>query len=166
METLRRLERPPRAVLQGERLDWGGATAEILWPPPTLMRDANNSALVLRLSFAGRSILLPADVQDPAMSAMLAGGLVPRADVLVAPHHGSAERTTRAFIDAAAPSIIVSSNDRTLSMKQRVFDEVAGPIPLLRTNRCGAVTIRIAPDGAMTVETFLTDERFEFAKMQ
>ena len=58
---------------------------------------------------------------------------------------------------AVNPSSIVSSNDRSLTTKQRTFEspEVLGGRPLYRTNRCGAITVRLAHDGTVTVETFL-----------
>jgi competence protein ComEC len=90
------------------------------------------------------------------MSALLASSPEAlRCDVLVAPHHGSAEPSTASFLAAADPLYIVSSNDSTLSQKQRQFDELAGERPLLRTDRCGAVTVEIDRNGGVTVTPFI-----------
>jgi beta-lactamase superfamily II metal-dependent hydrolase len=75
--------------------------------------------------------------------------------VLIAPHHGSSETSTAAFLAAADPLYIVSSNDRTLTQKQRLFDKLVAKRPLFRTNQCGAVTITIARDGGLTVKPFV-----------
>jgi hypothetical protein len=43
-------------------------------------------------------------------------------------------------------------------MKQRDFEDLVTE-PLLRTNRCGAITIRIAENGSLGVEPFLSPAR-------
>ena len=131
-------------------------TLDVLWPPfddPAL--SSNNSGLVLKLTYARRTILFPADIQEPAEAPLLRHPEQLRCDVLIAPHHGSSERTTAAFVAAADPLYIVSSNDRTLTQKQRVFEHEIGRRPLLRTNQCGAVTITIARDGGLTITPFV-----------
>ena len=110
---------------------------------------------MLKLTYARRTILFPADVQQPALSALAKSPEQLPCDVLIAPHHGSAEAATAAFLKAADPLYIVSSNDRTLSQKQRLFDKLAGERPLFRTNRCGAVTIEIDRNGGVIVAPFV-----------
>jgi hypothetical protein len=70
-------------------------------------------------------------------------------------HHGSAESLTTLFIDAVDPLWIVSSNDRTLTNKQRNFEHLTGGRKLLRTNDCGAITMTIDAAGNLTVEPFV-----------
>ena len=162
--TLSRRQRPPRTVSPGERIPLGTDTAiEILWPPKGAAANlaANDASLVLRLTHAGRTILFTGDVEDDGMRGLLS--LPPdrlRADVLVAPHHGSAESLTDELIEAVRPTTIISSNDRTLTQKQRDFDEIAADLnrPLHRTHRRGAITVIVDGDGKLRVETFL-DER-------
>jgi beta-lactamase superfamily II metal-dependent hydrolase len=77
------------------------------------------------------------------------------ADVLIAPHHGSSELTTDAFVRAVSPASILSSNDRTLTGKQKRFEQIVKDIPLYRTNVCGAITVRISNDGGITVTPFV-----------
>jgi competence protein ComEC len=78
-----------------------------------------------------------------------------KADVLVAPHHGSREPSTADFIAAVNPAVIVSSNDRSLTGKQKAFPSAAGGRPVLRTHACGAITITFEHDGRFKVEPFL-----------
>ena len=78
-----------------------------------------------------------------------------KADVLVAPHHGSSERMTARFIEAVSPKYIVSSNDSTLTKKQRDFDRLTSGQRVFRTNRCGAITMTFDPAGAVKVEPML-----------
>jgi len=156
------LEMVPRSGVRLDRLRRDehvtlgrGVTLDVLWPPARSALDSNNSGLVLKLSFARRTILFPADIQQPAQLELLKSRDGLRCDVLVAPHHGSAETSTGAFVAAADPLYIVSSNDRTLSQKQRAFERQVAGRSLLRTNRCGAVTIVIEPDGGLTVTPFV-----------
>lgn len=156
--SLSEAQRPPREVSPGERIPIGRETyLEILWPPREMPAfvEANDASLVLKLTHAGGSILFTGDIQDAAMAELLKSPERLRADVLVAPHHGSAERLTRRFIDAVAPRHIVSSNDRTLTAKQREFDRLASRRGLLRTHRAGAVMITFDEKGTVEVAPML-----------
>ncbi len=158
LKTLDALDIPPRAVSPGEQIPLGrGVAAEALWPPVDRETyTTNDSAMVVRIRYAGRTILVPGDVQEVAERGLMQQyGSALHADVLIAPHHGSSELTTAAFVRAVNPSVIVSSNDRTLSGKQKRFESMIGHRPLYRTNTCGAITIHIKSDGALSVETFL-----------
>ena len=148
------LDRPPRVARAGDTLRLAADTTLTVLHPAGAV-GGNDGSLVLRLDHAGRRVLLPADVQDAGMTALLDAGTDLRCDVLLAPHHGSAERSTAAFIAAADPLYVVSSNDRTLSQKQRRFAGQVQGRPLLRTNEVGAVTIHLGGDGTLEVETFL-----------
>jgi competence protein ComEC len=160
LTSLSEFHRPPREIHPGERIPLGqDTTLEVLWPPADLppSLEANNASLVLRLTHAGRSILFTGDIQDDAMAPLLSHPEQLHADVLVAPHHGSSEPLTARFIEAIHPTTILSSNDRSLTFKQRRLDALltSQSIPLLRTSRCGAVTITFGPGGEMLVEPFL-----------
>ena len=117
--------------------------------------NSNNCGLVLKLKYAGETVLFPADIQEPAERELLRHPEELRADVLVVPHHGSAEGTTGEFIRAVKPKFIVASNYVKLTHKQRVFDEVAADWPVYRTSRCGAIDLVIEPSGGIEVKTFL-----------
>jgi competence protein ComEC len=107
------------------------------------------------LSYAGRTVLFPADIQLDAMRELLKSPGQLKADVLVAAHHGSSELTTPAFVSAVDPKFIISSNGSPLSEKQKQFEEMIGSRPLYRTSNCGAITLHIRPNGAIAVETFV-----------
>jgi competence protein ComEC len=144
--------RAPRLVVRGNRVLVGRcAQIEVLWPPAQCGFNSNNAGLVLRLTCAGRSILFPADIQEPAERELLKHSEKLKSDVLVAPHHGSAEATTAAFIRAVSPSVILSSDDARLTMKQRLFDAQTTSQSVYRTSHYGALTLEIAPDGDLKV---------------
>lgn len=160
LASLSELHRPPRLLSPGERIPLGRDTMiEILWPPadPSVAPEANDASAVLRLTHAGRSILFTGDIQETALRALLKDPSKLNADVLVAPHHGSSEDSTARFIQAVRPTTIISSNDRSLSGKQRRMDRIAAArgLPLLRTSRCGAITVTLDADGGFEVTPFL-----------
>jgi competence protein ComEC len=126
-----------------------------LWPPEVSTFNSNNSGVVMRLTFAGRSILFPADIQAPPEWALLQQPAMLASDVLVAPHHGSAEESTDDFLRAVHPRFIVSSNATHLTQKQRTFDDLPDAHPLYRTSQCGALIITITSDGKLDLHGFL-----------
>jgi competence protein ComEC len=156
LESLDQLKIIPQILWRGEQVDLGdGAKLSILWPPEVSTFNSNNSGVVMRLTFAGRSILFPADIQAPPERALLQQSAMLTSDVLVAPHHGSDEESTADFIRAVHPRFIVSSNADHLTQKQRTFDALPDARPLYRTSQCGALTITITPDGNLDLHGFL-----------
>jgi competence protein ComEC len=166
-EMLHRLDEdgvPIELLSRGRRIELAPDTAiDVLWPPlGRSFRSTNNAGVVLRLTCpGGRSILFPADIQNNTERELTDTRPPPTlsAEILVAPHHGSAETTTAAFVRAVAPRLILSSNGRRLSRKQHEFDRsmAAAGEPVYRTSGCGAITIAISKTGQMRVETFLAN---------
>lgn len=155
LESLDQVHQSPRLVLAGDHARLGrGSEIQVLWPPPGGTFNSNNAGLVLRLTCAGRSILFPADIQEPPERELLKNPQRLRSDVLIAPHHGSSETSTPEFVRAVNPRVILSSNDARLTMKQRRFETEIGSRPLYRTSRCGAITLEIGADGSMRVTPF------------
>ncbi|MEM6314002.1 MAG: ComEC/Rec2 family competence protein, partial [Planctomycetota bacterium] len=146
----------PSVVTAGEQIPLGrDAWLDVVWPPVLGEQwKANDTSLVLRLRVGKCSMLLCGDIEDAAMEALLRDDIDLRADVLLAPHHGSAEKRTAEFIAAVDPTWIISSDDATPTRKQQAFEEVVGDRPLLRTGRDGAVTVRMGLDGGLSVEAF------------
>ncbi len=160
---LDREKKSPRTVVKGDSISLGAARLEVLWPAADVNYNTNNTGIVLKVTCAGRSILFPADIQDLAERELLKHPEMLRADVLVAPHHGSEERTTREFVDAVHPRAIISSNDNTLSMKQRSFDADVKAAPVYRTSRYGAITVEVTREGRVRVSSYREGKLIEFA---
>jgi competence protein ComEC len=146
----------PRLICSGDHFRLSNdVTLDVLWPPATGKYNSNNAGLVLRLVCRGRSILFPADIQEPAERELLKHPELLQADILVAPHHGSAEGTTPRFVAAVNPSVILASNDGRLTMKQRTFDAEEQAWPIYRTSRWGAITVEVTTDGQIRIQPFL-----------
>jgi len=156
LRALDQMDRPPRQLVRGDVIPIGrDVQVDVLWPPKTSALSSNDDALVMKVTYAGVSILFPGDIQEDAETALLADPAQLQADVLIAPHHGSSETTTAAFVRAVDPKVILSSNDRTLTGKQKRFENLIDNRLLYRTNRCGAITVTVDEDGTINVEPFI-----------
>jgi len=152
----------PRCVA-GMSWEWDGVRLAILHPAgaSARARKSNDLSCVLKVTAAGRSMLLTGDIERPS-EAELAGrdAAVLVSDVLLVPHHGSRTSSSAEFLAAVRPAAaIVPAGYRNrfghphAEVAERFHD--AG-IQLWRTDTSGAVTVRIA-DGNFTV----TSERRE-----
>ena len=149
-----------KALQAGQSFAFGGATIEVLSPPPGYQpSDApkNNDSLALRLTYGRRSFLLTGDMEKPMEARLLDSGLNIRSDVLKVGHHGSNTSSTQAFLEAVAPTFAVISDGYENSFHhphpqvlERLAEHRAG---VLRTDLQGLVTVRT--DGHnIWVETF------------
>lgn len=147
---------PMRNLYAGERIALDDVTTiEVVWPPAERNLKPNDDSLVLRLVCRGRSILFTGDIQQTVLRELSADPRLVGSDVLIAPHHGSCEPATGAFVSAVDPRWILSSNDRTLTRKQREFDRVAATRPVYRTDRSGAITVTVDSGGKLNLQCFL-----------
>jgi competence protein ComEC len=110
--------------------------------------SANDASLVVRLSYAGRCILLAGDIGEEGESDLLdrrSADLDLGCDVLKMPHHGSRYASGESFLDAVAPSLAVAS-----AGKYNRFG-LPSPITLERYGRRGIWVLRTDRDGAVRV---------------
>jgi competence protein ComEC len=147
---------PKRLVVRGDRLgDTGDVAIEVLWPPAPdelTINRANDTSIVLRVSYAGVRVLLCGDAEEVAQNHLLETTDL-AADVLVLPHHGGVDPTTMAFITAVNPRYCIrSSGQRDALTTNGLLDLVAGRT-YYNTADDGAVEVRIAPDD-LTVQPF------------
>lgn len=96
----------------GQQWFWDGVLFEMLHPD--VADDAgvpvkgNDRSCVLKITTAGGSVLIPADIERRSERMLL--NTVPealRADVLIAPHHGSKTSSSAEFVQAVAPRAVI-----------------------------------------------------------
>ena len=91
--------------VHGSAWEWDGVRFR-LWRWP--QADSSNAAsCVLMVEAGGERVLLTGDIDVRAERALLQSGWDPRADWLLAPHHGSRFSSGSAFIQAVAPGAVL-----------------------------------------------------------
>ena len=110
---------PVLLLARGDRLRFGAAEVDVLWPPPVELftgggdgprvTSANNDSVVLRLRYGRRTLLLTGDIESRTERALLTSGDDLRADALKVAHHGSRTSSTEDFVAAAHPTLAVVS---------------------------------------------------------
>ncbi len=141
--------------IAGMHWRWDGILFEVLYPAASdwaiPSHKSNDRACVLRLNSGKRHILLPADIEERAERALL--DHVPnqlRADVLIAPHHGSKTSSSPAFLEAIQPQWTLFSlgdHNRFHHPSPRVWHRYreAG-VHCWRTDECGDLRVILDPD--------------------
>src|SRR5262249_32779977 len=107
-EHLDRARVPIRVLASGDSLSGGpGCRLEILHPPPHgLPSTSNANSIVMSVEYAGKRILLPADLQSPGLDDVLAENPL-HCDVLLVPHHGSKSSKPEQLAAWSTPSYAV-----------------------------------------------------------
>ncbi len=72
-------------------------------------RDTNSASLVLLYRRDGRNMLLPGDIPPPIQARLANNNILPRCDIILAPHHGSPAYFNAAFFTATAAKTVVIS---------------------------------------------------------
>jgi competence protein ComEC len=139
----------------GQRWIWDGVALEVLHPVAdayAVASKSNHLSCVLRIEAGGRRILLTSDIEAPDEAALLQrypDNLA--ADILLMPHHGSRTSSTPAFLQAVgAPQVVIPVGYRSRFGHPKAevlarYDAMGANI--WRTDRDGAVSVRLAADG-------------------
>lgn len=137
--------------LAGQSWQWDGVRFEMLHPQPAHFDNPkikpNALSCVLKISTGALSILLPGDIEAALESELLGSNRAAlRANVLLAPHHGSGTSSTIAFLDAVRPDLAlfqVGYRNRYRHPKPEVFERYRTMgIQRLRNDASGAITLQ------------------------
>lgn len=124
-------------------------------------RRGNDGSLALRLVWRGKGLaLLPGDLEQPGLKAMLANSGELRSEVLVLPHHGSDSSFRPELYERVSPRLALASSgylNRWGFPGEEVRQElVERKTPLLSTSECGAITLAWDdPANAARLATYL-----------
>ena len=150
----------------GQRWRWGDANFSVLHPALDAKGSDNNRSCILKVSLGDRSVLLPGDIEAEAEHELLKQHRRSlKADILVAPHHGSKTSSTASFIDAVAPDYVLFAagyRNRYRFPAAAVLRayRAGGAIPLLSAEE-GAIRFGFGP-GARYAPEFYRKETRQF----
>ncbi len=143
--------------IAGQKWIRDGILFELLHPKPGNDYSKNDGSCVLKVSHGRHAVLLPGDIERRGERDLLEN--YPdslRADVLVAPHHGSSTSSSHAFVRAVSPEYVIIPSgylNRFQLPKQDIIDRYNEyGVKTLITARDGAVTARFVNDGLLVVK--------------
>ncbi|MFZ6861345.1 DNA internalization-related competence protein ComEC/Rec2 [Undibacterium sp. Ji67W] len=142
-----------RRCQAGQEWDWDGVHFEILQPVPvsyeSIKWKPNARSCTLKVTTDHHSMLLPGDIEAIQEDELI--NSIPdklKADVLLAPHHGSGTSSTPAFLHAVSPTLgifQVCYLNRYHHPKTEVYSRYADfGINRLRTDESGAITLQFS----------------------
>ncbi|KAF0193159.1 MAG: competence protein ComEC [Gammaproteobacteria bacterium] len=139
---------------------WNRVQFTMLQPDGVHFDKGNNRSCVLHVMTASGAILLPGDIEKSAERWLVNHrGAQLKADILVAPHHGSNTSSTQEFIDAVQPGYVlfpVGYRNRYGFPRPKVVERYrAAGATLLESSHHGAITFRLAAaEGAVLAKTY------------
>jgi competence protein ComEC len=140
-----------RRCARGERWEWDGVRFEFLHPDgPVPASRRNDGSCVLRVSAGTHAVLLTGDIERAAEAGLAQRDV--RSEILVVPHHGSRTSSSPEFISAVAPRwaiVPVGYRSRFGHPHPQVLERYrAAGVELARTDRDGAITVRLSQNEA------------------
>ncbi|TVQ33163.1 MAG: DUF4131 domain-containing protein [Phycisphaeraceae bacterium] len=150
------------AVAAGDVVEVGGARLTFLSPPAgSVWRRANDASLVARLDVgteAGeRRFLFTGDIEAEAIASLLESEADLRANVMEAPHHGSARAFAIDFVARLDPEMVVQSTGPRRAGDDR-WEDVRAARTWWTTATDGAVSVRFLRDGRIEGAGFREQE--------
>ena len=112
---------------------------EVLWPPPamdTKQLNTNDCSLVLRVLDNKRSFLLTGDIGDIPQKQIRS-----TAEVLLLPHHGSANTGLPEFVESVGPQCIVNSCGFLESRRLKKLDQTLPNRKIWHTFQSGCISV-------------------------
>ncbi|WP_140048475.1 DNA internalization-related competence protein ComEC/Rec2 [Thioflexithrix psekupsensis] len=160
---------PHHLCIRGDRWQWDGVHFEFLHPPAHGGgKDKNERSCVLKIHHAHGSTLLTGDIPARTEAILLRRAELKaalKADILIAPHHGSHNSSTLPFIRAVSPQWVLFSsgylNQFHFPREEVITRYQSLPsVKLLNTAEQGALLLRINADGIHSQYTREQQRRF------
>jgi len=137
---------PLRELDSTDRLRAEGVVLEVLHPPRRgVLGSDNANSIVLRITYEGRTILLPGDLESPGLEDVLAESPLD-CDLVMAPHHGSVRSNPRGFSRWSTPEWVVISGGRAGDMEQLRGAYQRSSTRALHTQMDGAIQAVLSRD--------------------
>ncbi len=148
----------------GQHWRWDGVDFEVLNPPLGQSGSENNLSCVVLVSNGRSKMLLTGDIEAETERRLVSRDAARlQGAVLQVPHHGSATSSSKGFLDVVrlgGTVISVGYRNRYGFPRREVMARYRERgIPLLRTDRDGAVSVFFSPQGSVWVETWRAQHR-------
>jgi len=146
----------PRRCAAGTDWEWDGVRFAILHPQSAhaQARRSNDLSCVLKVSAGARAMLLTGDIESRAEAELVSRDpALLRADALLVPHHGSRTSSSADFlaaVGATAAIVPAGYRNRFGHPHAEVLDRLDAAAQVLRTDRDGAVIVRITNSALVT----------------
>ncbi len=136
---------PLREIWSGDSLRAGsGCRIDVLHPPRGgVLGSDNANSLVLSVEFDGRRLLLPGDLESPGLDDVLAESPLD-CDVVLVPHHGSAQSNPPGFAAWSTPERVVISGGHEQGLPPVIEAYRRQGADVLHTAQVGAVQVSIS----------------------
>jgi len=172
LSRMRQLGANVSTIAAGDELTLGDVTLRILSPPraprPSRAPRADNGgaffatdndnsvvALVVIPTETGeRTLLLTGDIQSSAIVRLRKNHPDLHVDIMEAPHHGSANADSMAFVQALNPAVVLQSTGPSRLDDER-WSRVRQGRTWLATARYGAIGVRVLRAGEIQTRTFI-----------
>ena len=145
---------PSSRCQRGEAWIWDDVRFEFLHPTAQGSWSDNDSSCVLSIAAGGVRALLTGDIERAAEEQLLARAALPRADVVVVPHHGSRSSSSEAFVSGAQAKVAIVSagaaNRWRFPHDVVVRRWCAAGAQVITSADWGAITITIDPAAGVT----------------
>lgn len=151
---------------KGQHWYWDDIHFEILHPENDLYAG-NNSSCVLKISSGDYSVLLSGDIERRAERTLLRDEYDSlKANILIAPHHGSLTSSTQRFIEAVAPAYVVFASGYLNRFNHPHPDVVAryrkAEVALLNTSETGALSFKISAQEGVSEPVVYRESRIRY----
>jgi competence protein ComEC len=141
---------------------FGSSRITVLWPVPDIENNNsisdNDKSIVTLIEYAGRRILICSDIEKFAQKELLRLHPDLKADVVIAPHHGSVKTLEQDFISRIEPNVVICSCNITAYIKGQVIKKQEH-FKSYYTGHDGAVTIRVTKQGKLEADTFIKEKQ-------
>ncbi|MCX6734589.1 MAG: ComEC/Rec2 family competence protein [Candidatus Peregrinibacteria bacterium] len=90
---------------------FGAITLDVIYPDKSMLGkkfiNLNNSSIVMKVLYAGKTILMTGDMAFEEEDALMKTGLNLKADILKVGHHGSKTSSSQEFLNLVKPEIAI-----------------------------------------------------------
>ncbi|SFA72305.1 competence protein ComEC [Clostridium frigidicarnis] len=138
----------------GDSFLLGSATVTFLAPLSNQYDDVNNSSIVVKVTYAGQSMLFTGDILTEAENDLLNSTMNLNAAVLKVAHHGSSGTSSKKFLEAVNPqyAVITCNESDGHAPDNKVLKRLEKlDTTILRTDTEGLITITISSYGEIAV---------------